>query len=281
MRFCTSGTSSTGSATPRSPRATIVPSAAATTSCEVVHALAVLDLGDDRKLGAVAAQQLADALHVLGAAHEGGREVVGALLRRRSAGRRGPPRRGARGRAARRARGGPCGRRARRRAPPRSARCPRATASDAQLDAAVVDQDERARLHLRGQPHVGDRGAGAPSSGARRRGAGSRRPTRARRARPPRGAVRTSGPRVSSITATGSPQRRAASRTRAMRAACSAWLPWERFRRATLTPARIIASRVSSSSQAGPTVATTLVRPGAASELMDPPTSVSAGAHGT
>ena len=79
------------------------------------------------------------------------------------------------------------------------------------------------------------------------------------------GAVRTSGPRVSSITAIGTAQRCAAARTRAMRAACSACEPCERLMRATFMPARIIASSVSGASQAGPIVATILVRRGAAS----------------
>ena len=79
---------------------------------------------------------------------------------------------------------------------------------------------------------------------------------------PPSEAVRTSGPRVSSISATGTSQRVDASRTRAMRAACSVWLPCERLSRATLIPAPIIASSISGASHAGPMVAITLVRPG-------------------
>src|SRR5699024_4496462 len=47
---------------------------------DVLNALGVLDLGDDADLGVVHVQQVADLVHVLGGAHEGGRDEVEALL---------------------------------------------------------------------------------------------------------------------------------------------------------------------------------------------------------
>ena len=47
-RFCTSGTWSSGSSTPRSPRATMTPSKASTICLEVLDRLGLLHLGDDR-----------------------------------------------------------------------------------------------------------------------------------------------------------------------------------------------------------------------------------------
>ena len=47
---------------------------------DVVHALAVLDLGDDANVGVVLVQQVADVVHVLCGAHEGSGDEVKALL---------------------------------------------------------------------------------------------------------------------------------------------------------------------------------------------------------
>ena len=47
---------------------------------DVVHALAVLDLGDDADVGVVLVQQVADVVHVLCGAHEGSGDEVKALL---------------------------------------------------------------------------------------------------------------------------------------------------------------------------------------------------------
>ena len=50
-RFCTIGTCSSGSSTPRSPRATMMPSKASTISSRLLDGLRLLDLGDDRQRG--------------------------------------------------------------------------------------------------------------------------------------------------------------------------------------------------------------------------------------
>ena len=52
-RVCTSGTSSSGSSTPRSPRATMMPSKASTISAEVVDGLRLLDLRENRQAHAL------------------------------------------------------------------------------------------------------------------------------------------------------------------------------------------------------------------------------------
>ena len=66
-------------------------------------------------------------------------------------------------------------------------------------------------------------------------------------------------PLVSIIVAMNTPSSSAAARARSMRRAWSSNFPCDRFSRTTLVPARIIARRVASSSQAGPMVATILV----------------------
>ena len=70
--------------------------------------------------------------------------------------------------------------------------------------------------------------------------------------------TRILGPCRSCITATERPVARAASRIAAQRRACSAGVPWEKFSRATSSPAPT--SSCSSPSVAGPSVATILAR---------------------
>ena len=80
MRFWRVGTSSVESSTPRSPRATITPSAASRICGQVVDRLALLDLGDD---GHGAAQGLDEGLrllHVLRLPHERQGDVVDLVL---------------------------------------------------------------------------------------------------------------------------------------------------------------------------------------------------------
>src|SRR5215218_806522 len=72
--------------------------------------------------------------------------------------------------------------------------------------------------------------------------------------------IRSFGPGRSWRIATDLPARLAASRTRCAVSACSSALPWEKFRRATSIPASIIWTRTSGSREAGPMVATILVR---------------------
>ena len=71
---------------------------------------------------------------------------------------------------------------------------------------------------------------------------------------------RTSGPFVSSNSAIGLLTIIAASRTICMRSACSSWDPWEKLKRATFMPARIISSKIPNLSVPGPTVHTIFVR---------------------
>ena len=76
--FWMTGTVSGGSSTPRSPRATMTASAARTIDSSRSTALRRLDLGDDRRRPALALADLAQLLHLLGAAHERERDVVDA-----------------------------------------------------------------------------------------------------------------------------------------------------------------------------------------------------------
>ena len=71
--FCMSGTSSNGSSTPRSPRATMMASEASRMPHEVLERGVLLDLRD--QLGA-ARHQRAQPLHVLRPTNEGERDVV-------------------------------------------------------------------------------------------------------------------------------------------------------------------------------------------------------------
>ena len=71
---------------------------------------------------------------------------------------------------------------------------------------------------------------------------------------------RTSGPFVSSNNAIGLLTIIAASRTICIRSACSSWDPWEKLKRATFMPARIISSKIPNLSVPGPTVHTIFVR---------------------
>ena len=66
--------------------------------------------------------------------------------------------------------------------------------------------------------------------------------------------MRYSGPRVSSMMATGSPSLSRTRRMRRIRSRCSSCVPWEKFSLATFMPARQSASSVASSSLAGPMV---------------------------
>src|SRR3954469_24694758 len=83
----------------------------------------------------------------------------------------------------------------------------------------------------------------------------------ARSAMPSRSApIRIFGPGRSCSTATWRPTRPAALRIRSMVSACSRRVPCEKLSRATSIPASIILSRTSGSREAGPMVATILVR---------------------
>src|SRR5690606_2687517 len=73
-------------------------------------------------------------------------------------------------------------------------------------------------------------------------------------------AMRIFGPCKSPNSATKRPWRAAMSRTNWARARCSSGVPWEKFRRATSSPARIIFSSTTGELLAGPRVATILVR---------------------
>ena len=82
-RFCTTGTCASGSSIPRSPRATMIPPVAARDDLlGVLGRLLLLDLRDQRDVGAERAQPLAHRLEVGGAGDEGDREQVDALLDR-------------------------------------------------------------------------------------------------------------------------------------------------------------------------------------------------------
>ena len=70
---------------------------------------------------------------------------------------------------------------------------------------------------------------------------------------------RTSGPRVSSMAATGRSSSSRSFFSWSRRALCSSWLPWEKLNRATFIPARIISPRTPSRSVAGPRVHTIFV----------------------
>src|SRR4051794_9827571 len=72
--------------------------------------------------------------------------------------------------------------------------------------------------------------------------------------------IRSFGPGRSCRIATWRPARPAASRTRWATSACSSALPWEKFSRATSIPASTMRTSISGSRDAGPMVATILVR---------------------
>ena len=92
IRFWTSGTSSSGSSTPRSPRATMKRVEGVDDLVEVLHGLRLLDLGDDRDPAALLVHDLVHELDVLGAADEGQRDHVDAVAAAPSAGPRCPSR---------------------------------------------------------------------------------------------------------------------------------------------------------------------------------------------
>ena len=71
--------------------------------------------------------------------------------------------------------------------------------------------------------------------------------------------VRTSGPLVSSMMATGTPISSATLRTRSIMAFWLSWVPCEKLKRATFMPFSMSLRSVSSSSQAGPMVHTIFV----------------------
>src|SRR5579875_2219319 len=77
---------------------------------------------------------------------------------------------------------------------------------------------------------------------------------------PPSEPMRSFGPGRSWRIATCRPTAAAAARTRRAFSACSSRSPWEKFSRATSIPARTIRSSVWGSREAGPMVATILVR---------------------
>jgi hypothetical protein len=79
IRFWMSGTFSGPISTPRSPRATMMPSAAVDDLGQAVDGLRLLDLGDDRDGDAVVGEQALGLAHVLGPAHERQGDVVDAV----------------------------------------------------------------------------------------------------------------------------------------------------------------------------------------------------------
>ena len=82
-RFCTSGTSSNGSSTPRSPRATMMPSARVGDAVDVAERRVLLDLGDDLRVDALRLDVgLRSSPTSLGAAHERERHEIHILLGR-------------------------------------------------------------------------------------------------------------------------------------------------------------------------------------------------------
>ncbi len=89
-RFCTSGTSSSGSSTPRSPRATMIGVERQHDRLEVVDGLRLLQLGDDRHPAADAVHDLVHQLDVGRRAHERQRDQVDAEPAARTRGPRCP-----------------------------------------------------------------------------------------------------------------------------------------------------------------------------------------------
>ncbi len=76
--FWTRGTRSRGISTPRSPRATMMPSKRGDDVVDVVDGLGLLDLGDDGDPAALLVHDAVDVLDVAGAADEGEGDDVGA-----------------------------------------------------------------------------------------------------------------------------------------------------------------------------------------------------------
>ncbi|CAM5280500.1 hypothetical protein SALBM311S_06672 [Streptomyces alboniger] len=81
-RFCTMGTFSSGYLTARSPRATITPSNAITTSSYVLHRLRLLHLGDDGDPAALLVHDLVHVRDVRGVPDEGQGDQVAAHAQR-------------------------------------------------------------------------------------------------------------------------------------------------------------------------------------------------------
>ena len=79
-RFCTIGTASSGSSTPRSPRATMMPSKASMISSRLSTACGFSILAMTGTLAALLGHDLVHARDVVGVAHERERDVVGAEL---------------------------------------------------------------------------------------------------------------------------------------------------------------------------------------------------------
>ena len=77
-RFCTSGTSSSGSSTPRSPRATMTPSKASMISSRLSTACGFSILAMTGSAHALLVHDLVDVVDVVGRAHERQRDHVGA-----------------------------------------------------------------------------------------------------------------------------------------------------------------------------------------------------------
>ena len=82
IRFCHSGTFSGPSSTPRSPRATMMPSDDVDDLAEPLERLRLLDLRDHRDRDVVDGEQPLGLDHVLGPAHERQRDVVDAVAQR-------------------------------------------------------------------------------------------------------------------------------------------------------------------------------------------------------
>ena len=79
-RFCTSGTCSSGSSTPRSPRATMIAVEGLDDRLEVLDRLRLLQLRDDGDGDVLLPHDVADQLDVVGRADEGQRDEVHAQV---------------------------------------------------------------------------------------------------------------------------------------------------------------------------------------------------------
>ena len=227
-----------------------------------VDGLRLLDLGDHVRVRAGLLDQRAQVAHVGGRAHERERDEVDAQLERELqvvhvlARDRGNRDRDA-GQVDALVRGDDAA------LDHRAARATGLDAVDTQAHEPVVDQHVVARLQ-----HLADHGRADRQLAVR----ASRRPDRRRSSSPrrreigsSRSPIRSFGPWRSAISAIGRPTSRSVSRTRRAHSRCWSCVPCERFSRAPSTPARTSAESASGVEQAGPIVATILVRRGGAS----------------
>ena len=80
MRLCQTGTFSAPTSTPRSPRATMTPSAAANDRVQLLEGMGVLDLGDDPDSGCARLKLAAHEPNIADVAYERHRQIVEPLL---------------------------------------------------------------------------------------------------------------------------------------------------------------------------------------------------------